>query len=263
MEDFIGGVILYDETIRQAADDGTPFPEVLAAKGVDPRDQGGHGRARSGRLPGREDHRRSRRPSRAARGVPHARRALRQVARGDHDRRRNPLGRMHPRERARARALRGAVPGGRDRPDRRARGADGRRQHDRALLRRDVAHAEVDVPRAARAGRGSPRRAAQAEHGDLGQGLPGAGAGSADRRADAAVLHDARSRGRSRASSSSPAGSRRSRRRRTSTRSTRSAVRGRSRSRTGGRCRHRRSRRGVATPPTRRPRRLRSLTARA
>jgi fructose-bisphosphate aldolase, class I len=36
MEDSIGGVILYDETIRQSTDDGTPFPEVLAAKGVIP-----------------------------------------------------------------------------------------------------------------------------------------------------------------------------------------------------------------------------------
>jgi fructose-bisphosphate aldolase, class I len=36
MEDAIGGVILYDETIRQSADDGTPFPELLAAKGVIP-----------------------------------------------------------------------------------------------------------------------------------------------------------------------------------------------------------------------------------
>jgi fructose-bisphosphate aldolase class I len=36
MEDYIGGVILYDETIRQAADDGTPFAELLAAKGVVP-----------------------------------------------------------------------------------------------------------------------------------------------------------------------------------------------------------------------------------
>jgi fructose-bisphosphate aldolase, class I len=35
-EDSIGGVILYDETIRQSADDGTPFPEVLASKGVIP-----------------------------------------------------------------------------------------------------------------------------------------------------------------------------------------------------------------------------------
>ena len=35
-EEFVGGVILYDETIRQHADDGTPFPELLAAKGVVP-----------------------------------------------------------------------------------------------------------------------------------------------------------------------------------------------------------------------------------
>jgi fructose-bisphosphate aldolase class I len=36
MEEHIGGVILYDETIRQSADDGTPFAEVLSAKGVVP-----------------------------------------------------------------------------------------------------------------------------------------------------------------------------------------------------------------------------------
>ena len=36
MEEFIGGVILYDETIRQSADDGTSLPEVLSGKGVIP-----------------------------------------------------------------------------------------------------------------------------------------------------------------------------------------------------------------------------------
>ena len=36
MEEYIGGVILFDETIRQRADDGTPFAELLAAKGVVP-----------------------------------------------------------------------------------------------------------------------------------------------------------------------------------------------------------------------------------
>jgi fructose-bisphosphate aldolase, class I len=36
LEEVIGGVILFDETIRQSADDGTPFPELLAAKGVVP-----------------------------------------------------------------------------------------------------------------------------------------------------------------------------------------------------------------------------------
>ena len=36
VEDFIGGVILYDETIRQQASDGTPFPKLLEAKGIVP-----------------------------------------------------------------------------------------------------------------------------------------------------------------------------------------------------------------------------------
>ena len=36
VEDFISGVILYDETIRQSAADGTPFPQLLESKGVIP-----------------------------------------------------------------------------------------------------------------------------------------------------------------------------------------------------------------------------------
>jgi fructose-bisphosphate aldolase class I len=36
IEESIGGVILYDETIRQTSDDGVPFTEVLASKGVIP-----------------------------------------------------------------------------------------------------------------------------------------------------------------------------------------------------------------------------------
>jgi fructose-bisphosphate aldolase class I len=36
VEDYISGVILYDETIRQSAADGTPFPELLASKGIIP-----------------------------------------------------------------------------------------------------------------------------------------------------------------------------------------------------------------------------------
>ena len=35
-EEFISGVILFDETIRQSADDGTPFPALLAGLGVIP-----------------------------------------------------------------------------------------------------------------------------------------------------------------------------------------------------------------------------------
>src|SRR5207253_3683201 len=36
VEDYISGVILYDETIRQKASDGIPFPELLESKGVIP-----------------------------------------------------------------------------------------------------------------------------------------------------------------------------------------------------------------------------------
>jgi len=36
IEEAISGVILFDETIRTAALDGTPFPQVLAAKGIIP-----------------------------------------------------------------------------------------------------------------------------------------------------------------------------------------------------------------------------------
>ena len=36
VEDYISGVILYDETIRQTAADGTPFPKLLESKGVIP-----------------------------------------------------------------------------------------------------------------------------------------------------------------------------------------------------------------------------------
>ena len=35
-EEFIGGVILFDETIRQSSADGTPFPKLLASKGIVP-----------------------------------------------------------------------------------------------------------------------------------------------------------------------------------------------------------------------------------
>ena len=36
VEEYISGVILFDETIRQRADDGTPFPDLLASRGVIP-----------------------------------------------------------------------------------------------------------------------------------------------------------------------------------------------------------------------------------
>jgi fructose-bisphosphate aldolase class I len=36
LEDFISGVIMFDETIRQSSSDGTPFPDLLARRGITP-----------------------------------------------------------------------------------------------------------------------------------------------------------------------------------------------------------------------------------
>jgi fructose-bisphosphate aldolase class I len=36
IEDSLSGIILFDETIRQSSSDGTPFPELLAGKGIVP-----------------------------------------------------------------------------------------------------------------------------------------------------------------------------------------------------------------------------------
>ena len=85
--DYISGVILYDETIRQKTKDGTPFPQYLAEARRRPGHQGRHRREAARRLPERDDHRRPRRAARAPRRVPQARRALRQVARGHRHRR--------------------------------------------------------------------------------------------------------------------------------------------------------------------------------
>src|ERR1043166_9102480 len=41
--DHVSGVILYDETIRQSASDGTPFPRLLESKGVIPGIKGDKG----------------------------------------------------------------------------------------------------------------------------------------------------------------------------------------------------------------------------
>ena len=128
LEDFVSGVILYDETIRQQSSGRDAVREAARRQRDHPRDQGRHRRQGSGRRARREGDRGPRRPARAARGVQGPGRPLRQVACCDHDRRRNPDGVLHRGERARARALCGALPGAGPRPDRRARGADGRRQ---------------------------------------------------------------------------------------------------------------------------------------
>src|SRR4029079_8201817 len=42
-EEFISGVILYDETIRQSSADGTPFPKLLESRGIIPGIKGDKG----------------------------------------------------------------------------------------------------------------------------------------------------------------------------------------------------------------------------
>ena len=50
--EYISGVILYDETIRQKTKDGTPFPEYLTKARHHSGDQGRHRREAAGRFPG-------------------------------------------------------------------------------------------------------------------------------------------------------------------------------------------------------------------
>ena len=79
----ISGVILYDETIRQARADGTPFVKIIADCGHHPRHQSRCRREGSCRPCGGKDHRGARRTAGAPSRLFPDGRAVRQVARGD------------------------------------------------------------------------------------------------------------------------------------------------------------------------------------
>ncbi len=87
MSKYISGVILYDETIWQNAKDGTPLVKLIEAVRRDPRHQGRRGNARLAELPRRTGHRRARQARRAPEEILRARRAVREMARGDRYRR--------------------------------------------------------------------------------------------------------------------------------------------------------------------------------
>ena len=114
------------------------------------RHQGRQGREGSGFRPGREGHRGSRRSARAAWRVRLTRRHVHQMARCDQHRRGYSLRPLHRGQRARPRALRGALPGGGPRPHRGTRGAHGRGQHHRGLRGGDERNARERLPRPAR-----------------------------------------------------------------------------------------------------------------
>ncbi len=130
--EYISGVILYDETLRQSTKAGERFADLLTRLGIVPGIKVDGGTKPLPNFPG-EIITEGLDGLPAAGRVPQARRALRQVARSHRHRRRHPDPHLHRGQRRAAGALRGAVPGGRDRADRRARGADGRRPHAGAL----------------------------------------------------------------------------------------------------------------------------------
>jgi fructose-bisphosphate aldolase class I len=189
VEQFLSGVILYEETLRQNATNGRPFPQVLAERGILPGIKVDLGAKPLAVAPTRRSPKASTGCASAAPSTA-AGRAVHQVARGDRHRR----GQGHPerlrdrRQRARAGAL------CRDRveqdlvpivePEVLMDGA----HIDRRLLRRHRAHAALGVRPTgapARAARGDP---AQAQHGDPGQEAREAGRPAASRRGDRPLL---------------------------------------------------------------------------
>ena len=126
LAEHIGGVILFDETLRQKTADGVPFAEVLARQGIVPGIKVDKGAKPLPGFPGDTiteglDGLRERLAEYHAARCP-----VREMARRDRYRRRDPESLYDRCQRPRARALRGAVPGSEHRADRRARSADGR-----------------------------------------------------------------------------------------------------------------------------------------
>ena len=133
LAEHVSGVILFDETIRQSAIDGPPFPELLAALGIIPGIKVDTGAKPLALFPAETvteglDGLRDRLADYRELGARFAKwRATIFIGDGAAHRLRDP------RERARDGAIRGALSGGRHRPDRRARDPDGRRPLDRGL----------------------------------------------------------------------------------------------------------------------------------
>jgi fructose-bisphosphate aldolase class I len=152
-EEYSSGVILFDETMRQSASDGTPFPELLASKGIIPGikvDQGAKPLVLADRETITEglDGLRGRLEEYRGLGARFAKwRATYSIT----DELPSELLRLG--ERSRLGTLCGAVPGGRNRPGRRARGASGWHAHDRAQLPRHLARARRALHRALRPAR--------------------------------------------------------------------------------------------------------------
>ncbi len=182
----ISGVILYDETIRQNAKDGTPLVKLIEKAGALPGIKVDKGTQAAAVLSRRNHHRRARRPARTADRIPQPRRQIRQVARRDRYRRGHSELQRHHDQCACAGALRRALPGRRHRADRRAGSADGRRSRHRPLRRGQRMDAQDGVRAALLSARRARRHGAQAQHGGARQEVAEAGFGRRSRRQDLA-----------------------------------------------------------------------------
>ncbi len=184
MADRISGVILFDETIRQKAEDGTPLVKVIEQAGSIPGIKVDKGTKPLAFSPGETiteglDGLRERLVEYRELGAKFCKwRAVIDIGPGI------PSYNCMQRQRACARALRGIVPGGEPGADRRARGADGRRSRHRPLRRRDRIRAEDGVPGALSRADQARRHGAQAQHGGAGQEEREAGVRRRDRRED-------------------------------------------------------------------------------
>ena len=154
MSSAVSGVILYDETIRQKAKDGTPLVDLIKSAGAVPGIKVDSGAKDLALSPGEKiteglDGLRDRLKEYYGLGARFAKwRAVIDIGAGHADLE------LHQRQRPRARPLCRALPGGRHRADRRAGGADGRpdcRPRHRRLLRGHRMDAEDRVPGAVRA----------------------------------------------------------------------------------------------------------------
>ena len=134
MNQYISGVILYDETIWQDAKDGTPLIKLIEQSGAIPGIKVDEGTQALPGCPGELvtaglDKLAERLKKYYERGARFAKwRAVIDIGQGI------PIDDRDPRQRPCAGALRRAVPGRADRPDRRAGSADGRRSRHRPLL---------------------------------------------------------------------------------------------------------------------------------
>ena len=119
-EEYLSGVILFEETLTQNADDGTALPQVLANHGILPGIKVDKGTTALAGAPGDLITQGLDGLAERLQDVQGARRAFHEMARGLRHHRPQPDRARHCGQRGSARALRRDLPGRRPRADRRA-----------------------------------------------------------------------------------------------------------------------------------------------